>query len=135
MTDDQKASVYHVATAGVRFRIQSQRIFQKYFKIFLESGLKHHKMTIYLQDRWDLWMFQTNFVAVQVINTYQVAVPIRTVQTTQFHFVINMCTNSYHKATVGFVINFCSFMYRDNLGFMVGWVRALVQTMLEMPKV
>ena len=36
MTDDQKASVYHVATAGVRFRIQSQRIFQKYFKTFLE---------------------------------------------------------------------------------------------------
>ena len=34
----------------------------------------------------------------------------------------------------GFCDKFGCFMYRDNSGFIVGWVRALVETMLKMPK-
>ena len=60
MTDHQKASVYHVATTGVRFRILKN--ISKYFEVFLQS-LKHHKMTI-LQNRQDLQMFPINIVAV-----------------------------------------------------------------------
>jgi len=34
----------------------------------------------------------------------------------------------------GFCDKFGCFMYRDNLAFIVGWMMALVQTLLKMPK-
>ena len=96
MTDHQKASVYHVATTGVRFRILKN--ISKYFEVFLQS-LKHHKMTILGKV---FRCFQ--LILLPFKNTHYVIVPIRTVvQKTQFHFVVNMHKSHFYKTKQFFV--------------------------------
>jgi len=127
MTDHQKASVYHVATTGVRFRILKN--ISKYFEVFLQS-LKHHKMTILGKV---FRCFQ--LILLPFKNTHYVIVPIRTVvQKTQFHFVVNMHKNHFLQNKTKFYNNFLSYIQRDNLDLMVSWARALVQIALKMPK-
>ena len=83
-TDDQKASVYHVATASVRFRIWYN--YRKYFKNILK-----YFSTLWNTIRWPFYKPGEIFRCFkQVINTYLVAASIRTGEKTQFHFVINM---------------------------------------------
>ena len=83
-TDDQKASVYHVATASVRFRIWYNH--WKYFKNILK-----YFSTLWNTIRWPFYKPGKIFRCFkQVINTYLVAASIRTAEKTQFHFVINM---------------------------------------------
>ena len=115
MTDHQKASVYHVATTGVRFRILKN--ISKYFEVFLQS-LKHHKMTILGKV---FRCFQ--LILLPFKNTHYVIVPIRTVvQKTQFHFVVNMHKNHFYKTKQNFVTIFC-LIYKEIIWtwWWVGW--------------
>jgi len=80
-------------------------------------------------------MFQTNFVAVKMINTYLVAA----LSGRSKRLIIPFCHKYAHRilSQNNFVIIFVVInMYRDNSGFTVGPVRVLVnvQTMLKMPK-